>query len=96
MRLFEIMVEGWESRIGSKSGGGSSLLVCSSPLCAELPFCVVVESAKSRIHFGSSNTSSGIGSMPGGRGFCSSNRCLSVIDHGTKEPSILGCCQHTL
>jgi hypothetical protein len=57
-----------------------------------MPFCGVagVSEAKSRIQFGSRRMSSGIASMPSGRGYCSRRHWRSLTDQGTKDPSMLG------
>jgi hypothetical protein len=73
--------------MGRRSGDGR----LSSDEGIVVPFCGAGEvlSANSRSQFGSRRTSSGIGSRPSGRGYCSRRRWRRVIDQGTKDPSML-------
>jgi hypothetical protein len=88
MRALLVMVAVRLLGMGRRSGGGR----LSSDAGVEVPFCGTggVLSAKSRSQFGSRSTSSGIGSRPSGRGYCSRRHWRSATDQGTKEPSILG------
>jgi hypothetical protein len=98
MRMLLVTVAARLLGMGRRSEVGMSSSDVSSEGGVGAPFWVVewLSSTKSRSQFGSRRTSSGIGSRPSGRGYCSRRRCRSVADQGTKDPSILESVRFTL
>ena len=87
MRVLLVIRAGMPLGMERRAGGGASPLEIDTG--GATPFSGEVLSAKSRIHFGSRRTSSGIAARPSGRGYCSRRRWRRVTDQGTNEPSTL-------